>query len=456
MNRKITQRALLFLTLALIVAGGVALPGIAAADDQLANIPKSEYRARRQKLIDQIKDGVVVMIGAREEDFGEVGRFRQLNDFMYLTGVQTPGAYLIFVPAGVISGKSRRETVFIPPRDIRHEQWTGVQIGPGQESEQLFGLEEVGASTGFKDRLNELLSRPSGEGKPLKIYTVIPTGPGSDLTRESRFVEMLRQSYPKNEIVDVSRINAEFRKVKTASEVELLQKAVDVTIEGHREVVRAIKPGAFEYEAQAALEAAWTRLGSERPGYPSIVGSGINGTTLHYDANRKRIEAGELVVVDAAAEYSYYTADITRTFPASGKFTQRQREVYQLVLDAQRAAEKAFVPGKSSIADLQRVARDVMKSSPLRDKHGNTLERYFIHGLGHWIGMDVHDVGVYNVLPAGSVFTIEPGIYLSEEGFGVRIEDDYLVTDRGLVKMSAKLPSEPDEIERMMANSRTK
>lgn len=435
----------------MLVATVPVLVASTVNNDRLANIPKSEYRARRQKLLAQIKDGVVVMVGAREEDFGEVGRFRQHNDFMYLTGVQTPASYLMFVPPNVVVGKSQHETVFIPARDVRHEQWTGVQLGPGAEAEQLFGLEEVAPSTGFKDRLAQLLQK--SEGKPLKIYTVILTGPGSELSRESHFIESLRQSYPKNEIVDVSRLIAEMRKVKSPSEIDLLQKAVDVSIEGHRDVVGAIKPGAYEYEAQAALEAAWTRLGSERPGYPSIVGSGINGTTLHYNENRKRIEAGELVVVDAAAEYSYYTADITRTFPASGKFTPRQREVYQLVLDAQRAAEKAFVLGKSSLADLQRVAREVMQSSRLRDKHGNTLDKYFIHGLGHWIGMDVHDVGVYNVLPVGSAFTIEPGIYLPEEGFGVRIEDDYLVTEKGLVKMSAKLPSEPDEIERMMAKA---
>ncbi len=432
----------------------VTVPVLVAStvnNDKLASIPQSEYRARRQKLLAQIKDGVVVMVGAREEDFGEVGRFRQHNDFMYLTGVQTPAAYLIFVPPNVVPGKPQHETAFIPARDVRHEQWTGVQLGPGAEAEQLFGLEEVAPTTAFKDRLAQLLQKT--EDKPLKIYTVIVTGAGSEISRESRFIEMLRQSYPKNDIADVSRIIAEMRKVKSPSEIELLQKAVDVSIEGHRDVAAAIKPGAYEYEAQASLEAAWTRLGSERPGYPSIVGSGINGTTLHYNENRKRIEAGELVVVDAAAEYSYYTADITRTFPASGKFTPRQREVYQLVLDAQRAAEKAFVLGKSSLADLQRVAREVMQSSRLRDKHGNTLDKYFIHGLGHWIGMDVHDVGVYNVLPVGSSFTIEPGIYLPEEGFGVRIEDDYLVTDKGLVKMSAKLPSEPDEIERMMAKA---
>src|SRR4030095_1459661 len=263
------------------------------------------------------------------EDLGEIGRFRQHNDFMYLTGVQTPNAYLIILPPGVIPGKPRHDTVFIPPRNITHEQWTGVQLAPGADAERLFGMEEVAPSDKFKDRLSELIATPAADGGLLpKIYTVIPTGPGSDTTRESRFIEMLRQSYPKNEIVDVSKIIAEMRKVKSQSEIELLQKAVDISIEGHRELFKSIKPGAFEYEWQAALEAAWTRLGSERPGYTSIVGSGINGTILHYNENRKRIEAGELVVVDAGAEYSYYTADITRTFPSSGKFTPRQRELY--------------------------------------------------------------------------------------------------------------------------------
>jgi Xaa-Pro aminopeptidase len=262
MKADTSQRTLMLATFALITAV-LALPALAADNDKLAHIPKSEYRTRRQRLLDQIKDGVMVMIGAREEDLGEVGRFRQHNDFMYLTGVQTPAAYLIFVPASVIPGKPHHETVFIPPRDIRHEQWTGVQLGPGPDSERQFGLEEVAASTTFKDRLSQLLTQPATEGRPLpKIYTVIPTGPGSDISRESRFVEMLRQTYPKNEVVDVAKIIAELRKVKSASEIELLQKAVDVSIEGHREIVRAIKPGAYEYEAQAALEAAWTRLGS--------------------------------------------------------------------------------------------------------------------------------------------------------------------------------------------------
>lgn len=449
---KRNTRPLLILIAFALLAGAQAPLTSAGGDDRLANIPKSEYRARRQNLLSQIKDGIVVMVGAREEDFGEIDRFRQRNDFMYLTGVPTPAAYLIFVPPGVIPGMEQRETVFIPERNVAREQWTGVQVGPGAEGERIFGLQEVAASIAFKDRLGQLLNQAAGDEKTLpKIYTVVPTGAGSELSRESRFVEMLRQSYPKNAVVDVSRITAAMRRIKSAAEIELLQKAVDISIEGHLELTRVAKPGAYEYEAQAALESAWTRLGAERPGYPSIVGSGINGTILHYNENRKRIERGDLVVVDAGAEYSYYTADITRTYPASGKFTPRQREVYQLVLDAQRAAEKAFVLGKSTLLDLQNAAKKVMQTSPLRDKKGNTLDKYFIHGLGHWIGMEVHDVGSYTSLPVGSVFTIEPGIYLPDEAFGVRIEDDYLVTEKGLVKMSAKLPSEPDEIERLMS-----
>jgi Xaa-Pro aminopeptidase len=451
-------RGLLFLIVVvacLAFAPRVTRPAAAAIGQQSAGQPVSVYHARRQKLLGQIKDGIVVMVGAREEDFGEVGRFRQRNDFMYLTGVQTPAAFLVFVPPGVLHGRPQRETVFIPARDTGHEAWTGVQVGPGPETARLFGIDEVSPEDKFKAYVTELLSAVP-EGKPaLKIYTVIPRGRGSELSRESRFVETLKQSYPKNDVVDLSRIVAEMRKVKSQPEIDLLQKAVDVSLEGHRELARAIRPGAYEYQAQAALEGAIMRLGAERTGYPSIIGSGINGTILHYNENRKRIEAGEVVVVDAAAEYSYYTADITRTYPASGKFTPRQREIYQLVLDAQKAAEKAFVPGKSSLLDLERVARDTMNASPSRDKKGNTLGKYFIHGLGHFIGMDVHDVGSYGVLPAGAVFTIEPGIYLPEEAFGVRIEDCYLVTEKGLVKMSSALPSEPDEVERMMgANSR--
>ena len=446
------------LAAAAIILSGILTQAAQASDVMLANQPSSEYAARRQKLMSQVKDGVTVLIGAREEDLGEVGRFRQKNDFMYLTGVETPGAYLILVPAGLIPDKPGREILFIPARNLIQEKWTGPQMGPGAEAEKYFGIREVMASDKFFSTLLDIVgsapARAEGRNQIAKIYTVAPGGSDAIMTREGRFVETLRGVSSAYRILDVSRTIGEMRKIKSAGEQALLQKAIDISGEGQRDCRNTVKPGLFEYEVQAVIEAAFTRNGSERPGYPSIVGSGINSTVLHYNENKKRIDEGDLVVVDVGAEYSYYTADITRTYPASGRFTERQRQVYQLVLDAQRAAEKAFKLGESTTASLKQVASEVIRSSPLRDSHGNTLDRYFIHGLSHWLGMDVHDVGDYSKpLPVGSVITIEPGIYIPDEKLGVRIEDNYLITESGLVKLSAKIPSDPDEIERLMTAS---
>lgn len=457
LRRAAGRRVVLATLAALILFGALPLPSRqaqAADNDRLAGIPKAEYQARRQRLMSQIKDGVVIMIGAREDEFGEVGRFRQKNDFMYLTGVETPSAYVMLVPAGLIGNKPARETLFIPARNRAQERWTGPQIGPGAEGEAAFGFQEVAPSGKLNEYTNDVFHSPAFEPKdgkpPAKLYTIMPEGSTADIQRETGFIATLKQNYPGLQVADAAPIIAEMRKLKSAAEIALLQKAIDITGEGERAAASQIRPGAFEYEAQGALEGAFTRNGSERPGFPSIVGSGIYSTVLHYDQDHKKIDAGDTVVVDIGAEFSYYTADITRTWPASGKFTPRQREIYQLVLDAQRAAERAFKPGESTIAQLHGVAVATMKASSVRDKHGNTLEGYFIHGLGHWLGMDVHDVGNYSNLPVGAVFTIEPGIYIPEEKIGVRIEDDYLVTDKGLVKLSRAIPSEPDEIERIM------
>ena len=427
----------------------------ASADEQLAHQPKSDYQSRRQKLMTQLKDGIIVLIGAREDEFGEAGRFRQRNDFMYLTGVETPAAYLMLVPAGVVPDKPAEETLFIPPRNLFQERWTGVQTGPGKEAEQKFGIQEVASSDQFYSRLFDMLNTRAAEsprGPHPRMYTIVPVGSAASLTRESQFIDIVRKAAPQVEITDASRALGEMRKVKSAAEAQILQKAIDITAEAQNDARALIKPGVFEYQVQAVIEAAFTRNGAERVGYASIVGSGINSCILHYNENRKKIDSGDTVVCDVGAEYSYYTADITRTYPASGKFTPRQRDVYQLVLDAQRAAEKAFKPGQTTMRQLNQVAIDVMKASPLRDSQGLTLDQYFIHGLGHWLGMDVHDVGDYAApIPAGAVFTIEPGIYIPEEKLGVRIEDNYMATDSGLVKLSAKIASEPDEVERMMA-----
>jgi Xaa-Pro aminopeptidase len=250
---------------------------------------------------------------------------------------------------------------------------------------------------------------------------------------------------------------AELRKVKDAGEIGLLQKAVDASVAAHMAAMKSLKPNTMEYQTSATLQYEWLKRGCERPSYPPIVGSGHNSTVLHYSDDSNKMNAGDVVVIDAAAECSMYAADITRTFPVNGHFTPRQREIYDIVLGAQEAAMAAFQSGKSllygdSEYSLQKVAMDYIKSHG-KDLHGESLGKYFNHGLGHYIGLDVHDVGDYKTpLGPGMAFTIEPGIYISEENLGVRIEDDYLVgADGKLIKMSAALPSKAEDVEKTMA-----
>jgi len=282
----------------------------------------------------------------------------------------------------------------------------------------------------------------------MKLYTIAPREPRNGFVGEYKFAEQARRDLPGVEIVtgagSIASILGEMRKFKSPAEIALLQKAIDITGEAQHDIAVNLKPGMYEYEIQSILEAAFTRNGSERPGFPSIVGSGIYSTILHYSANRKKIDPGDLVVCDIGAEYSLYTADITRTYPANGKFTPRQREIYQLVLDAQAAAAAHFKPGMDS-NDLHRFVVEIFRMSPLRardvDGKEYSMEHFFIHSLGHYLGMDVHDTGDYTkaMLP-GEVFTIEPGLYYPERGMGVRIEDSYWMRPDGSVEKLAEYP----------------
>jgi Xaa-Pro aminopeptidase len=234
-----------------------------------------------------------------------------------------------------------------------------------------------------------------------------------------------------------------------------LRRAIDITAEAQREAMRAVSPGMFEYEIEAIIEYTFRRNGAERVGFPSIVGSGPNSVTLHYDKNRRQTEAGDLVVMDIGAEWGYYTADVTRTVPVSGRFTTRQRTVYDIVLGAQQAAIDAVKPGVT-IAELTRIAQQYMETNSGDVCGSESCRRYFLHGLSHWLGMDVHDVGDYaRPLEPGMVLTIEPGIYIASEQIGVRIEDDILVTATGHEILSGAAPRTADEIETAMAAGAT-
>jgi Xaa-Pro aminopeptidase len=255
---------------------------------------------------------------------------------------------------------------------------------------------------------------------------------------------------------DVKPLLSELRTYKDAGEAALVQKATDASVAAHLAAIHAVKPGVSEREISALMQYEFGKRGCERPAYAPIVGSGFNSTVLHYSDDSATMKDGDLVVMDVGGEYSMYATDITRTLPVNGKFTQRQREIYGIVLGAQQAAIAAFVSGKSKLRgddpdSLNKVARDYMNAHG-KDLHGGPLGQYFIHGLGHYVGLSVHDPGDYNVpLGPGMVFTIEPGIYIPEEKLGVRIEDTFYVDRDGrLVNLSRALPSGPDEIEAAM------
>lgn len=430
---------------------------------RLLNQPLGEYRARRQKLMEQTKDGVVLILGNVEESAGVEMRYRQNNWMAYLTGVRTPGAALLLVPAGLPSAGGAREIVFIPPRDPVAERWTGVQLAPGPQAAQAFGVERVLPLARREDLLPllkeaSLLSafKNAAGQSSMKLYTLAPLRARNGYVREYELAERVRKELPSVQIVSDMSAIAEMRKAKSPAEIVLLQKAIDITGEAHRDIMANLKPGMYEFEIQAILEAAFMRNGAERPGFPSIVGSGIYSTILHYGENHKKIDDGDLVVCDIGAEYSLYTADITRTFPANGKFTQRQRAIYQLVLDTQSAIAAYWKPGMTH-SDLQNFTKEYLRKSSLRARDADgreyTMDHFYIHSFGHYLGMDVHDVGNSSLpMRPGEVFTIEPGVYIQTEKLGVRIEDDYLITpENSLRKLSEKIPSAPDEIERIMA-----
>ncbi|HYU91581.1 MAG TPA: aminopeptidase P N-terminal domain-containing protein [Gemmatimonadales bacterium] len=393
--------------------------------------------ARRRVLLARLGRGVVLVPAAHERelerDYVQDNDFRQSNTFFYFTGLETQDAWLLLVAGG-----ADEAVLFLPPRDPLQERWTGLRLGPDTTAVRLTGIARVLPTDSLDPVLSAALVRARG---PLYV-------PLDQTTRdEPRFRDLL---FSGRDVRNLRPTADSMRLVKDADEVARMRKAVDISVLGHVAAMQAARPGVWEYEIEAALEAEFRRNGADRVGYPSIVGSGPNSTTLHYDVNRRQTRDGDLIVVDAGAEWGQYTADVTRTFPVNGKFTPRQKAIYDLVLATQQAAFDSTRPG-TTIAQLNRVARDYMRTHSGTLCGAQTCDAYFIHGLSHWLGMDVHDVGDYSTpLKPGVVFTIEPGIYLAQEALGVRIEDDVLVTATGAEWLSAKAPKTTAEIERLM------
>jgi Xaa-Pro aminopeptidase len=413
----------------------------------------ADYHARREALAK--KTGGIVALLAPLEPLDAVYEFRQEDNFYYLSGVTVPGAALLVAPASDAQGdtpaRPYAEILFLPPHNVRLEKFTGPQLGADSP--------DVIKTTGF-DHVEEMSQLPAEVAKVLTggrpiIYTDISTQ--GEPTVSSQGLDFLKRTNTMVFLQDVKPTLASLRTTKDAGEIALIRKAVDASVAAHLAAMKAVKPNVTEYEISGLMQYEWTRRGCERPSYAPIVGSGHNSTVLHYSENTNTMKSGDVVVIDAAGEYSMYAADITRTLPISGHFTARQKEIYDIVLGAQEAAMAAFQSGKSllngpSENSLDKVARDYIKTHG-KDLHGQLLDQYFIHGLGHYIGLKVHDAGDYKIpLGPGMAFTIEPGIYIPEENIGVRIEDDYMVDQDGkLIKLSAALPSKTADVEKAMA-----
>ncbi len=439
------RKLLLFFCLLNLIVG--ASLSAAALDRQ----PNADYRARREALAKKAS-GVVVLF-APLEAVDEVYGFRQEDNFFYLSGVTEPGAALLIVSSAEAKAdspaRSYAEILFLPPRNLTQEKWTGPKLGPeNPDATKITGFDRVEPISKLPDEVTRFIS-----GAFPSIYTDVPGQGESASTIALAFVKRTnaRLSYQ-----DVKPMLPSLRTSKDSDEVGLIRKAVDASVAAHFAVFKVVKPSLNEREISALMQYEWGRRGCERPAYAPIVGSGINSTVLHYSDDSATMKSGEVVVIDAAGEYSMYAADITRTLPVSGHFSARQREIYDIVLGAQQAAVAAFQSGKSSISrngvhSLYQVAYDYINTHG-RDLHGQQLGQYFIHGLGHYLGLSVHDPGDYNVpLGPGMVFTIEPGIYIPEESLGVRIEDDFYVDKNGkLINLSDALPSTAEDVEKAM------
>ncbi|HXM95043.1 MAG TPA: Xaa-Pro peptidase family protein [Candidatus Dormibacteraeota bacterium] len=470
------RRAKLFVFIALISLGLLSTfpTATAQAQERRERETNAVYAQRRAKLAAQF-DGPIVLWGyTGREESSQAYVFAQEENFYYLTGHNEEGAGLILLPSqndgnAVASTASHtalaigttdkarsqepREILFLPPKDPAKEKWNGIRLSPSDpEINARTGLADVKPFAEMRATIEKLAkSHPN-------FYTILPYEKElGGFPHEKAVADWLQMAVPPAKFKDIRANIAALRQIKSVGEIAFLQCAIELSLDSHLEAMKMMRPGLFEYQIAAKMVEVHAMGGSEAEGYAPIVGAGPNSTALHYDKLARKIENGDVVVLDVGAQYSGYSADITRTLPANGKFTPRQREIYEIVLGAQNAALAALKPGvdfcRKGDKSVYKLAYDYINSHG-KDQHGKRLGQYFIHGLGHQIGLNVHDPGdACRSFEPGMVITVEPGIYIPEENLGVRIEDDVLITAAGYKLLSERLPRNPDEIEKVMATA---
>jgi Xaa-Pro aminopeptidase len=417
--------------------------------------PNSVFAERRAKLVAAVGAPVVIFGYTGHEEANPSYVFMQEEHFYYLSGHNEEGAALLLLPESATQKGwvGPREILYLSPRDLKQEQYNGPRMGPDDPGiKEKTGFANVETFAKLHDAL-VILSKNFTE-----IYTELPGHHDEGYPHAANWSKWVKEAAPQSDLKDVSSAVGTLRAIKSPGELALIQKAIDPSIDAQFAAMKMIHSGLYEYQVAAKMVEIHNYAGCETEAYAPIVGSGINSTVLHYNKLDRKIDGGEIVLMDVGGQYSGYASDITRTIPADGKFTPRQREIYEIVLGAQNAALAALKPGMMMSGDgansLQKIAKEYIDSHG-KDKEGRSLGRYYIHGLSHHVGLNVHDPsGPSRPLEPGMVITIEPGIYIPEENLGVRIEDDVLITPTGYKMLTARLPRSPDEIEKIMADGK--
>jgi Xaa-Pro aminopeptidase len=432
----------------------------------------SHFAKPRTQLMKSLNNGAIILTAghdvARNNDVDY--EFRQQSSFWYLTGFEEPDAVAVLRP-----GHQEPYVLFVRPFDPKFEIWVGFRAGVDGATE-VFGADAAYSVDQLEEELPKLLEDVEtiyfslGSDEPMDKVI-------SDLVRRRR-ASAQRGGKPLLSIEDPTPVIDQMRQIKSVEEIASLQHAIDITAQGFDAALRATRPGLYEYQVQAELEAEFRWLGSPRNGYPSIVASGANACILHYIKNRAPMKDGDLLLIDAGAELDYYSADVTRTWPVNGKFTPEQRAVYEVVLEAQSQAFETIAPNvrfdEVHQAALRVLVQGLIDFGALEGDVDGLIEQkayqpYYMHSTSHWLGLDVHDAGQYRIgeisveLREGMVFTVEPGLYFGPQatdspvklkGIGIRIEDDVLVTADGHRVLSAAIPSQVDQIESLVGASK--
>jgi Xaa-Pro aminopeptidase len=409
------------------------------------------FAARRQALMERIGDSVAVLQGV--PDTRAYVPFRQDNNFYYLSGAAVPEALLL------LDGSKRESILFLPPQDESMEQWEGPQVYDGPEARQASTVYKIMELSEFGDELRKRLQTSRVVYTPFAPYETAATSRDRAVrydvdilgntwdgrtTRESAFQSKLKETVGVTATIkNLSPLLDEMRRIKDEAEIELLRTAAKIGAQGIKEAIRAAEPGMYEYQLAAIAEFVYMWHGAYGEAFFSIVGSGPNSCVIHYYRKQRKMEAGDIVVMDSGPDFRYYVSDITRTFPVSGKFSAEQAKVYRAVLEAQKAALAKVQPG-GLFEDLDEAVGEVLL------RYG--YDKYVLHGVSHYVGMSVHDTGKAVPFEPGVVIAVEPGVYIPEKNIGVRIEDTVLVTEHGCEILSADVPKEMIEIEKLMSD----